>query len=495
MRTKLLFFLLIYLILFNRSYAAVYVFDYNVRCQSAYQQYMSLHLDEGSNTIRQELMANPYNLMATYLADYEDCMVLLFNGDSKDYQQRKGHLEERLQLIGKGNDRDPWFRLCKAGVYFHWALVHIRFSENLKAATMFRKSYLLLKENKRLFPDFIQNKVFLGTEEAVVGTIPDDYKWLASIFGMNGNVKKGVQQLTSFISATDNKDLLHYEAVIYSCYLRFYLLSQQQEVWNFVNSSQFPLHNNLFHGFVRANLALNFRKAEAAVQTLKGMQDDAAYKSFPVFDYEMGSALLHKLDDNAVGYLSKYLQRCRGSFFVKDAWQKMSWGYYLQQNSVKAKYCMEQIKKNGATQVDADKQAQRFAEAGVWPQLTILQARLLSDGGYYKEALTRLQSNDVQSFSSVSDKLEYYFRLGRVYDELGTDVKAVQYYESTIALGRMRKEHFAARAALQLGLLYEKAGRKTEAVKQYKDCLSMRGHDFQANIDQQAKAGINRLTQ
>ncbi|HTM67052.1 MAG TPA: tetratricopeptide repeat protein, partial [Flavipsychrobacter sp.] len=57
-----------------------------------------------------------------------------------------------------------------------------------------------------------------------------------------------------------------------------------------------------------------------------------------------------------------------------------------------------------------------------------------------------------------------------------------------------RQEHYAARSALQMGMLYEKSGNTNEAVKCYNECLSMRNHDFQANIDQQAKAGINRLT-
>jgi hypothetical protein len=135
--------------------------------------------------------------MATYLADYSDCLLLLMNGDRRDYKQRAGHLDERMQLIEKGDNKNPWFRLCKAGLYFHWALVSVRFGENFKAATTFRKSFLLLKENNKLFPNFPQNKIFMGVEEAVVGTIPSDYQWLATIFGMKGNVKNGISKMTS----------------------------------------------------------------------------------------------------------------------------------------------------------------------------------------------------------------------------------------------------------------------------------------------------------
>lgn len=493
MRRSLLALFLLF-IFTTTSRAADYAFDYNTRCHNAYLKYLSLDLDGGTNLIRQELMANPYNLMATYLADYDDCLLLMMNGDKRDYDQRNSHLDERLDLISNGSDRSPWYRLCKAGLYFHWALVHIRFGENLKAAATFRKSFLLLKENNKLFPNFPQNKVFLGMEEAVVGTIPGDYQWLASIFGMKGNVKRGVAQLTHFINSTDANTPLRAEAVIYNCYIKFYLMSQQEEIWSYLNSSQFQTQNNLFHSFIKANIALNFRKGDQAIQVLRTAQNIDDYKKYPILDYELGSALLHKLDNGSITYLNRFLSRYTGRFFVKDAYQKLALLYYIDQDKAKANYYREQIKRQGSKQVDADKQAQRFAEESDWPTIPLLQARMLTDGGYYQQALQKLQGTQVNTLSA-SEKLEYYFRMARIYDELNNDGKAIQFYQTTVSMGRDRREHFAARSALQLGMLYERSGKPDEAVKCYNDCLSMKNHDFQANIDQQAKAGVNRLTQ
>ena len=72
------------------SYAAVYTYDYTPNCAKAYQAYLSLHPDEGRGYIVAEMKANPYNLMATYIADYEDCTLLLINCDPHEYEQRAG---------------------------------------------------------------------------------------------------------------------------------------------------------------------------------------------------------------------------------------------------------------------------------------------------------------------------------------------------------------------------------------------------------------------
>src|SRR5690606_1451999 len=137
-------------------------------------------------------------------------------------------------------------------------------------------------------------------------------------------------------------------------------------------------------------------------------------------------------------------------------------------------------------------QAERFAQSGIWPDLSVLKGRLLSDGGLYQQALKEFLSCNPNQLH-VADRLEYYFRMGKIYESLKNDSKAMEFYQYAIFLGRERTEHFAARAALQMGLLHESSGRKSEAVKSFRECLSMRNHDFQANIDQQAKAGLNRL--
>lgn len=494
MGRKLLF---VYIILSFSSICSTkanYFFAYDNQCQKAYKYYMALQFEEGDAALRQALINNPRNVMATYIADYKDCLLLLFNGDKKDFDQLHHHLDQRLELIERGDKNTPWYRLCKGGLYMHWAFVHLRMGDNFKAATTFRKSFIILKENQRLYPSFEYDDIFFGLENAVVGTIPDDYKWIASFLGMKGNVKKGVEQIERFLDRHTPQDAMYAEAQVFYAYLKFYLLSQQDEAWQYVNSNGFSISNNLLFGFVRANIALNYRKADAALQTLKHMQGLDDYKRFPVLDYEVGAALLHKLEPAAIGYFNRFLSAYRGKLFIKDTWQKKAYAYYLQGDEQQALQCREAIKRYGTTDVDADKQAQRFAEQNVWPQTLLLQARLLIDGGYYQQALTKLSGKTEGEMGGITDKAEYNFRLGRAYDELGNDSKALEYYNRAISLGRERKEHFAARSSLQVGFIYEKRGNAALALASYKACLGMPVQDYKNSIFQQAKAGINRLT-
>ncbi|WP_276133473.1 tetratricopeptide repeat protein [Polluticoccus soli] len=482
-----------FLLLLSVPGLAQYEYDYDTDCRKAYTYFLSLQLSDGNQAVIQAIKANPRNLMATYIADYEDCMLLLFNGDRAQLDQRKSHLDARLDLLENGDRTSPWYRFTKAGVYLHWALIYTRFADNLKAANAFRRSFALLKENKKLYPTFGYNDVFIGLEEAVISTLPGDFRWLAAIFGMKGDLKRGMLRLETFLRMHDQEDILYRETALYYNYLRFYLMFQQQEVWSYIASDRFSTDNNLMHLFFRAHIALNFRKADVAVATLQKAKLQKDYNSFPILDYEMASAYLLSFQPATIDYYQRYLSRSRNRMFIKETWMKMAYYYYISGDITKADRCRQQILNSGSLLVDGDKQAQRFAEAAEWPNRQLLQARLLTDGGYYNKAYQKITSLKAEDLRTEVEKVEYYFRLGRIYDELQDPEKALVFYARAAESGKSRKEHYAARAVLQMGFIYEKKGDKVTAMSKFNECLEMRGHDFQNSIDQQAKAGLNRL--
>lgn len=470
-----------------------YIYAYTDNCRRAYENYLSLHIQEARSNIISEIKANPYNLMAVYLADYEDCIQLLLNCDKKDLAQRNAHFDEHLDLLDKGDSKSPWHRFCKAGVYLHWAIINIRFGEQLSAANSFRKSFALLKENQRLYPSFGYNDTFAGLEEAVVGSLPGNYKWIAAIFGMKGNIRKGTNKLSFFLKNHTADDFMYAETLLYYLYTRFYLLQEQKETWEILSAPGYITKNNLLNTYVKANLALDYRKGGEALAVLRNAFKEYNYNSYPILDYQTGAALLYQCDTACTYYFNQYLAKNKSDLYIKDCWQKMAFAWYIAGNMPKAQYCRQQIKQYGTLQIDADKQAEKFGAGTTWPNKPLLQARMLIEGGYYNDAYKVLTGITTQSLTEPADKAEYHFRLGRVYEEMGNDNKALLCFQNSMDAGRSRHEQFAARAALHTGRIYERAGKFAQAKKSYEECLDMPEHDFQNSIDQQAKAGINRV--
>ncbi|MEP6847003.1 MAG: tetratricopeptide repeat protein, partial [Panacibacter sp.] len=182
----------------------------------------------------------------------------------------------------------------------------------------------------------------------------------------------------------------------------------------------------------------------------------------------------------------------KGKFYVKDAYEKLSWCYYLQGNMEAAENARKQVLEKGSQSTDADKQAYKDAKQGKWPNVLLLKVRLLNDGGYNNEALGLLHGKSANDFDKSEEKLEFAYRVGRIYDDIGHDDDAVKMYLLAIKLGTGRTEYYAARAALQIGWIYERQGKKEVAIKYYTQCMNMKDHDYKDSLDQKAKAGIAR---
>jgi hypothetical protein len=70
---------------------------------------------------------------------------------------------------------------------------------------------------------------------------------------------------------------------------------------------------------------------------------------------------------------------------------------------------------------------------GEIPNILLLKARLLFDGGYYRKALNLLISNrDKLESLSIEQQTEYHYRLGRIYDGLDNKVNARLEYSKAL---------------------------------------------------------------
>jgi hypothetical protein len=352
---------------------------------------------------------------------------------------------------------------------------------------------LQVKENLSTFPSFSPNLLYNGAMQVAAGTIPDGYKWLSGLLGIKGSIKNGMARLEKFFSAADEwAQLFREEAIFYYCYLKFYIENDKEGVFKFIRSQQLDIVNNHLFAYLAANLSINNQMAESAKQAILSRNMAAGYFVTPVWDMELGFAKLSHLEPDADIYLQRFIDNFKGKFYVKDVLQKLSWHYYLKGEQQKALVYRKKIAAQGSADTEADKQAQKDANSATWPNPLLLRARLLNDGGYHREALRLLHGKNVHDFALPEEKLEFAYRAGRLYDDLQADDEAIKFYIIAIDLGEKRKEYFAARAALQLGFIYEKKGDKATALTWFKRCISMKDHDFKNSLDQRAKAGIAR---
>jgi hypothetical protein len=471
-----------------------YQYNWTPRTQKIYESITSLRIPEARAFINQDKKANTSNLIYPLLESYADFYQLFLNENRDEYNRTYPTLEQRIQLLEAGPKQSPYHLYSIALAHFHKSLIALRFNKNFEAALDFRKAFLLFKENKKAYPNFSPNDVYLGLMTTVIGTIPKGYQWMANILGMTGKIADGNALVLKYINSKDGyANHCRNEALFVYPYLIMNFEGNKKKTFDFIEKTDYDFVNNHLHAYMATNLYLNNQQSQKALQIASNINPANTYLDLPFWQLEIGFANLNDLKlDAAKTALQQFISRFKGQFYVKEAFEKLSWIAYMQGDQEKANTYRNNVLSKGNNITDADKQALQNAKKGTWPHPILLRARLLSDGGYQQQALSVLAGKTSKDFDKDADKSEFAYRLGRIYDLSGQPDQAIPFYTSAIEKGANQPEYFAARAALQIGLIYEQKNNLTLAISFFNTCLEMKNHAFKNSLDQKAKTGIQR---
>lgn len=485
---------LLLFIAFTSALSRAESFDFNTDCRKAYNTIVALRLNEGQQLLHQEQKKNPANLIPVYLENYIDFLTVYTSDSREAYNKLHGNKDLRMEMLKQGDSNSPWYLFAAAEINMQWATMSIRFGDYLTAILEIKKAYKFLEENQQRYPDFRANKKSLGVLYALLGSVPDKYKWGVSLLGMEGNVQQGLKDLEDLVAYGKQNDYIFMEeTVTLYAFLLFHLQNDSEKAWMVLKENGFPEKDNLMNVFACAHIGVYGKHTDEALRVLDTKPSGAAYADFPLVTYLHGLAKLHKLSTDADTYFKKFIAENKGDSHLKASFQKIAWSYLLKGDTLNYRSFITKAGKKGSTVVEADKQAQKEFESGTVPNVNLLRARLLFDGGYYQKAADEMSKLNEKDFKSAEDGAEYLYRFGRIYHEWNRTDSALLYYEKAIAKGKTIPRYFAANAALASAQIHEQKGEKEKAVSFYTLCLSFEEHEYKNGIDQKAKAALNRL--
>jgi len=493
---RLLLSFLFCLLAFASLHASGKYFRYSPDAKTAYQRATQLRFGEAYALLAQIRLRDPDNLIVHHVENYIDFFKLYISEEEAVYERLKSKRNWRLDKIkDDGDPSSPYYLFIQADIRLQWALARLRFEDYLRAFAEVSKAHRLLKKNQARFPDFMPNKKDLGILHAMVGTIPDGYKWGVKLLGgLEGTIDEGRREIEQVLAyAKREGDFIFEEetSVLYA-FLLLHLANDGQAAWQAISKAGLRPTTNPLHCFVMANIAMRTGQNEAAIQLLQQRPQSSAQYPFPYLDYMLGLAKLRRLDSDAAPYFQRYLQAYSGRNFIKEAHQKLAWQALINGDMAGYHQQMKQCLTNGADEAGGDKHALNEAQAGVPPNLHLLKARLLFDGGYYRKGYDVLIKQPAPHFQGEHE-LEYQYRLGRLLHGMERYAEAIQRYEKTIALGTDSPRFFACNAALKIGNIYETQGRYPKARRAYERCMGIKPDEYRVSLHQKAKSGLSRL--
>ncbi len=258
------------------------------------------------------------------------------------------------------------------------------------------------------------------------------------------------------------------------------------------NTANIP-NTSLMKTYICAVVASRTGNNDEAIELLMKRPKGPAYTPFYHLDYMLGLAKLNRFDEDAIVYLESYLKNYTGGFNIKDTYMKIAWYHLLNGHIDKYKAYAGLCKVRGQAISEKDKEALNHANEIHAPEINLLRARLYYDGGYYDKAFKAISEKKLENIPLAKDKLEYLYRMGRIFQATNKDDQAIVFYISAINKGEDLTYYYAANAALQLGFIYEKRKDFNKAALYYNKAMKMKNTEYKNSIESKAKAGLKRV--
>lgn len=461
---------------------------------AAYQAIFDLRFPEAKRLIQAEKAKNPSNGITILLENYLDYLYLLTSDNKSDYEKFKDRKGDRIDAIRENDKNSPYYLFAQAEVYIQWGMLKSKFGDYTSSVIDLNKGKKLLVENNEKFKDFLPNQKSLGWVDLTFGAIPANLKGVVGFFGIKGDMLSGFRQLERFNSQIAGTKYSYYndEVVMLISLADVDVLRNKNNYNKVIALINDMGDKSLLKKYLQGYIAYRTAHNDDAIKFFMGAPHGNDYLAFPAINYWLGTAKLCRMDSDANRYLLNYINQTQGVIYIKDAYQKLAYHSLLTNNMAAYNTYIKLVKAKGTTFDEKDKQALKEANDAK-PDIDLLKARLYFDGGYYANALASLKSKEVNELKISRDKIELYYRLGRVYDQMGKDADALANYQKAINIGSGATYYYAANSAMLSGMIYEQKRDHKKAADYYNLALKMRNHEYQNSIDNQAKDGLKRI--
>ncbi|MFO7863506.1 MAG: tetratricopeptide repeat protein, partial [Salinivirgaceae bacterium] len=245
-------------------------------------------------------------------------------------------------------------------------------------------------------------------------------------------------------------------------------------------------NTNAVTALLIANYYLKNNQPQNALNTLKNI--DTLRSNLPINYYYKGNALLNLGQyQKANYYFDKFLfQQATGSF-IKSALLRKMWIAIIHQQPYK--HYPKLIFERGNTYTFTDRQAEK--EADKQYHSTLLQMRLLFDGGNYSKACTIGLQTNTKNLSDAQ-QAEYYYRMGRISNALNDTSKALSYYHQVLKHPNSG-EYYHKKSLVEAGKIQLKMKNRDRAIRLLKQALETQSNEYSDALNQEAASLLENL--
>jgi tetratricopeptide (TPR) repeat protein len=451
----------------------------------AYEEVLKLNFEK-SDSILKSIKTKNKATEAYIKASSFFINVLLSNYE--DYVLKNDSISHYLDIVNSANHNTAWIYYFEIEMLTMKSLINAKLNNKMSSAFNIYKASKLTKSSIDKYPDFSPIKTLHGFQLCTFSKIPDNYKTIASFFGIEGNYQDGIAEISESISNTTNSIIKNKSKFIY--------IFSQKEFGNKNNVSISTTIKNYTEYpvmiYYEAYLLYKNNNIEKAKEIL--LNNEKVWQNkMNYLNYFTGKLLAFSIDNSAKKYFSLFLSHTKTNTFKISTFRYLAYLELIEGDTTTYNSLITKIKQNNNnTHSDTDKSA--LNEIINNQKVTLIKTQLLYDGGNYKKAKETLLSKPKNEIcNSENDFIIYYYRLGCIYLKLNNTERAINNFKHCTAFSFNNNFHYQANAFLHLGEIYILEDEIEKAKINLENCIKLKDFPYSYSIHNRAFFLLNTL--
>ncbi len=467
-------------------------YEVNENCKDAWMLLIDLKIDQAKELLAEEIKINPKNYYAYYLDQSCDAYKLLINSNEEEYEAFIENYYKKREIMDEKDTDSPYYLACYSEMELQLGIFNIINGSLISGLRKAYSGYKNVYQNLEKYPDFKPSLKLDGFFNVAISNIPPFVKWAASFFGVTANPEYGFRILRENYETQKDIKGINAESALYVI-LTAKLNKTPEMVYEFTKSLDSNVSQTFIHRYFRANIAYRIGRNEEAFVTMQ--QIDISEYEFAdlVYSYLMGKILLRKLDNNAVYHLTKYLTKLKKKEYLKEINYQLALYYLVNNNEEKYFEFCEIVRDEGKDINERDREALYDANLDYNPDINLVKARLLLDGGYFDRFELALKSYEVHKSNLLPHQIEYLFLNARFNASNKNNELAIVQFKQVIEMGEELDYSFASEAALMLGNIYKQMGETQLAETNFEKSIKLYKSDYYEYIEDKAVKALKSV--
>jgi len=450
---------------------------------------MDFQIDEAKQLIEEEIKTNPENYYSYYLEQTCDAVKILINGSDDDYEQFIESFYSKRDIMDGHDEDSPYYLACYSEMQIQLGMFNIIHGDQFSGLRKMYSAYKNVYRNLDKYPDFAPSLKLDGFFNVAIDNLPPFVKWAVSFFGVKVEVDTGFNILYNNYQTQKDIPGINAESALFII-LAAKINKTPERVYEFSKTLDSNIASTYVHQYFRANLAYRTGRNEEALQVLERMPGNRNKYTELTYNYLMGKALMRKLDKKADYFLKYYLDNHANMEYFKEINYNMALYYLINGNEELYRKYAEIVRNKGMDLQERDREALYDVNVDYPPNIILVKAKLLLDGGYIEESENELTSFNPGANKFIGQKLDFLLLSARIEKTMNNTNKAIKLYKQVIEDGEDEDYYFASEAALRLGNIYKEQGLNELANEYFEKSLKLYESDYYEYIEDKARKAI-----